>query len=364
MTPLKSRFVVAVMAAMMGMGCVAHGEALKADDFIGTWYGSFGAHDFKIDVTLDGESLKAAILASGPKRGVVALEVTTCELREDDLLIEALLEPGRPDNLRITIRPPKDEMIGTLKQASVGIMFPLIVTKTAPYLEQRFAMADPETASPERLRELRKACADHLHQIGLALKEFAAQTDGERYPLLDPRPGRLMFQTEDLFPAYLEDPAWLVCPADANTARIQPQNPKEKATWFVDNSSYWYLGYALPTEDTAMAFVDAYRARIKAGETFSEDLKANDGTVIYRLAVGVQDHFVSDTTDPTAGPKAMASIPVMIGRPGLHPLGANVAFLDGHVEFREYPGPYPMTERFIEALLEIDKLRTNPDLLK
>jgi prepilin-type processing-associated H-X9-DG protein len=44
----------------------------------------------------------------------------------------------------------------------------------------------------------------------------------------------------------------------------------------------------------------------------------------------------------------------MWGRPENHsPAGANVLYMDGHVEFVEYPSEFPMTERFMERLEEI-----------
>ena len=48
---------------------------------------------------------------------------------------------------------------------------------------------------------------------------------------------------------------------------------------------------------------------------------------------------------------------MLIERPGLHKNGANVLFFDGHVEFFEYPGPFPMTQKFITALEELDELK-------
>jgi prepilin-type processing-associated H-X9-DG protein len=43
-------------------------------------------------------------------------------------------------------------------------------------------------------------------------------------------------------------------------------------------------------------------------------------------------------------------IPAMVEHPGLYGDGGHVLFMDGHVEFMEYPGEFPMTGRFIAAL--------------
>ena len=53
----------------------------------------------------------------------------------------------------------------------------------------------------------------------------------------------------------------------------------------------------------------------------------------------------------------LSRYPLFIERPGLQRGGSNVLFWDGHVEFMEYPGPWPMTEKFIKALESLDELK-------
>ena len=50
-------------------------------------------------------------------------------------------------------------------------------------------------------------------------------------------------------------------------------------------------------------------------------------------------------------------LPILIERPGLQRGGSNVLFLDGRIEFMPYPGPWPMTEKFIKALESLDELK-------
>jgi prepilin-type processing-associated H-X9-DG protein len=50
-----------------------------------------------------------------------------------------------------------------------------------------------------------------------------------------------------------------------------------------------------------------------------------------------------------------STVPIIWEWPGHHEVeGGNVLYLDGHVDFVRYPGKFPMTEKFIEALREID----------
>ena len=47
----------------------------------------------------------------------------------------------------------------------------------------------------------------------------------------------------------------------------------------------------------------------------------------------------------------------MIERQGLHRGGAHVLYKSGLVKFMEYPGEFPMTEKFIQALESLDDLK-------
>ena len=60
-----------------------------------------------------------------------------------------------------------------------------------------------------------------------------------------------------------------------------------------------------------------------------------------------------------AGPDMLSSskIPLLIERPGHHDNGAHVLFMDGHVEFIDYPGKFPMTEEFISELEKISAMK-------
>ncbi len=49
-----------------------------------------------------------------------------------------------------------------------------------------------------------------------------------------------------------------------------------------------------------------------------------------------------------------AQIPVIWEWPSNHVNGGHVLYMDRHVEFVTYPGEFPMTERFIEALRKLE----------
>jgi hypothetical protein len=57
--------------------------------------------------------------------------------------------------------------------------------------------------------------------------------------------------------------------------------------------------------------------------------------------------------------ESAAQTPVFIERPGHylpHYSGGCVGYLDGNVEYIDYPGKFPMTKEFIEMLETLDKV--------
>jgi hypothetical protein len=126
----------------------------------------------------------------------------------------------------------------------------------------------------------------------------------------------------------------------------------------VDDWSYAYLGYVIENEAQGLAFVKAYLERVAAGDDFEADLKVEPGTgnngtdTLYRLRSPGELEALSRNLGEQA-----ASIPVVVEWPGNHrPIGGKVVFLDGHTEYVPYPGPFPMTEAFIDGLMSLDAL--------
>jgi len=124
-------------------------------------------------------------------------------------------------------------------------------------------------------------------------------------------------------------------------------------------TNYWYIPYAVTTEEQGLAFVKAYRDVLEAGKEPPDTLKVEEGKgaaggdSLYRLREGVTDVFIRDINNPAASAVSQSEIPVMIAQPRPGENGANVLFLDGHVEFLTY-GEFPMTKAFISALAKLD----------
>ncbi len=210
------------------------------------------------------------------------------------------------------------------------------------------------------------SCANNLKQCGLVLKLYANEASQQMFPPLSSLPGCLMWHKEAVYPLYLTDPTILICPTEEE--KLQQTNgmekPEDKAKFCFDNSTYWYLGYAIPDEKTGLAFVEAYKKQAQAGLGFDADLKDEEGLLILRLREGVERAFITDIHNPAGAAMVQSELPIFIERPGHHDNKVNVVFLDGHVEWPTYPGDFPVSKRFIEALESLDALRKQGEVFK
>ena len=80
---------------------------------------------------------------------------------------------------------------------------------------------------------------------------------------------------------------------------------------------------------------------------------SRSGNTIYRLREGIERFMITDINNPAGSAMAQSEVPVMwdmiytrIESFNHVPGGANVLYMDGHVEFIKYPGKYPVTYCF------------------
>ena len=186
------------------------------------------------------------------------------------------------------------------------------------------AMAGPEEKARAHVQNM-------LKQMGLVFKMYAGEAKGQRFPVRSEKPGEFQPQIDLIYPEYMADIA---------------------LRDFVTNTTgdtVVYTGYTMQDEDDGMAFLKAYRAG-KIGE----DLNLGNRN-LYMLREGVERFYITDINNPAGAAMAQSQIPIMWVMPGT-PGGGNVLFMDGHVEYIEYPGKFPMTEKFIEGLREVAKV--------
>lgn len=190
-------------------------------------------------------------------------------------------------------------------------------------------------------------------------------------PPLDSRPGRLMFDPEVMYPKYCEH-------ADHVTAEFDPTVPlsqKELSKLvdtkeYIDDHSYFYLGYIVSNETELLAFVEAYGAYADRGEKLPDEIPVAAGkgsfgsNVLLRLREprAAANALAALGVSKTGLEQRLASVPVFIERPEHYrKSGGWVEYLGpkaggGSTEFHAYPGKFPMTRLCIEALASLDAL--------
>ncbi len=353
-------WALVVLVGMSGtlLSCTVEPEA--AETFEGIWYGQYINMPLRIDLQLDGDQLSGTANVLIPGDRSVPLRIIELE-EEGDTLRLKLSGPGPialAGILDIELRIPKGVLLGEASFGQGMANLPLVMSKDAPELAAQFAGA--RTFSQEEIDEgkharLRASCANNLKELGLRMMIFANESRGERYP----SPDRLNYLKEDIYPEYLSDPTILMCPG----IEAKPEEgllETEKAQWYFENSRYWYIAHALADEEEAQLYLDASRTILKEGDgNLDIDLDVPDRTPskIFRLREDVARFIITDISQPRPASHIPSKLPVLIERPGTHePEGGNVLFMDGHVEYIQYPGKFPMTEAFIEGLISLEEL--------
>ena len=238
----------------------------------------------------------------------------------------------------------------------------------------------------------RVSCANNLRQMGLALKMYANESSGSFPPIQrhtgdscdQINPGILMFDGLTMYPEYITEVRVLVCPSG-----FDAHNQWENGRWnrpdgrggqrqggttnpcLLDQLSYFYTGWLFESEwvaepgtrDYSPKFAKALKEHITAAKVadLDKDWKFADELEevhdVMRLREGVERFRITDINNPSQANISQSINPVMFDRvdtdaKGFNhvPGGANVLYMDGHVEFIRYPADYPVSRAWAELV--------------
>jgi prepilin-type processing-associated H-X9-DG protein len=214
---------------------------------------------------------------------------------------------------------------------------------------------DPVSSRRAGDTKLRSECENQLKHLGLVIRTYARESEGQRFPALSPETGRLAFGNNGvIYPEYLTDLGLLVCPADEDQKLLMSPVTGQDPAVMLDDHSYYYLGYAVQNEADVDRFAKAYQERVEKGQKFDKDLDTPQGPLFF-LREGIGRFLITDINSTDDGLRAQAAIPLLIERPDNHePPGGNVLFLDGHVEFIRYGERWPMTKTVLDTLRSLE----------
>ena len=246
----------------------------------------------------------------------------------------------------------------------------------------------------------RASCASNLRQMGMSLRMYADEANGRFPPLArcmgdsctDPNRDVLMFAGKSMYPEYMPDAEVLICPSDADGPPAWEAGVWRRPDAFagsratgslnpclIDDVSYTYFPWVFRTEwvidpitfDLTRTFLDTMNDllfELDAVGDACRPLEVNDFPLVdafgverqlLRLRDGIERFLIEDINEPSRSSVATTEIPIMFDNISFEvndfnhvPGGANVLFMDGHVEFIRYPSTthYPVSRAWAELI--------------
>ncbi len=243
----------------------------------------------------------------------------------------------------------------------------------------------------------RAACASNLKQMGTSLIMYAGEHKGKLPPRQVYRTdgslgGEMMFNGRAMYPEYISDVDVVWCPSwgpqasaldrydrakGNNNGIVEPEEftkePFNYTGWLVtdavnilgplagtigtgpggryEESEYMNTPWGALAQANVMTWGQASDADFAVPAAFA-GTQAGGGSVLFRLRQGIERFLITDINNPASANIATSIVPIMWDHVTTAPQdfnhvpgGANVLYLDGHVEFLRYPADkFPVDE--------------------
>ncbi len=213
----------------------------------------------------------------------------------------------------------------------------------------------------------RVVCGGDLKGLWIGFNMYAGEHDGLLPPLSEGK-GAWLYQPAALIPEYWPSLADACCTrysrhfirkARRKVFGHSLEKPREIQIDFDETNpetGYFYFNWVMTSDATARTVFDLYEEL--PSSAYSEDLTVPEGKgiggteIIPRVRLGLAESLGDDVSCPSDAtiPVLMDAISLDLSKHNHRPAGANVAFLDGHVEFIEYPGKFPVTAMIAEFM--------------
>lgn len=191
----------------------------------------------------------------------------------------------------------------------------------------------------------RSSCSNNLKQMGIMLMMFSNEAKSGAFPAVSPIANNWIMDMNTLYPEYTMDLSIFICPSSPfqsnDTFRLQHamEHPGAEVGGLhpdcVTSLFYNYTGYMILSDEQALALYEAYLAL--PPEVFGyNDIKTPIPEGKHSAAAQSGVPVVWDRVPPTENEFSH------------RPLGGNILFMDGHVEFIRYShyntsNNFPMT---------------------
>ncbi len=191
------------------------------------------------------------------------------------------------------------------------------------------------SASREAAR--RSSAENNMKQIGLAMKMYANESPGEKWPPMSPYKNVWMFDLERLYPKYLTDITVLVDPNRSDAKKLRNEltelaaadSPDWERMTRLAALSFTYVGWAVNTDEDARMLASVYPTLTP--DEFDLDV-GPDERKVYRLREGIERFLITDINNPAASAIGQSEVSVIIRNSTEEPSKMDVLYLDGHVE--------------------------------